>query len=280
MIKTRYLSPKERFTLYNKALRLKESGLGCRRIARILNISKSTTRCWLNGYQGKYSNPINAYHGRYTALTPSAELAYIIGALLGDGNLSARGYQIRLEAKDRDFVEKFSSCLTNVLNRDIPYPVWGPRSDGLYYTSGGSRHLFEFLKQGWKDDFVLVVERYPSDFLRGLFDSEGCVSLRRRFRNGQVFFDRCITLSNTDVNLLVRTKNLLKKFFDINSSICISSRPRHYKVCYRLGIYRCIDILKYARFVGFSIQRKAQSLQRMVRTIMGRRACKKLVAPT
>lgn len=76
------LSIDERYRLYRFALRIRsETGYGKIVIAKVLGISSTTVHSWL--YRG--SKPRLNYTPIDT--TPSAELAYIVGAMLGDGNV-------------------------------------------------------------------------------------------------------------------------------------------------------------------------------------------------
>ena len=63
---------------------------------------------------------------------PSPELAYVIGVVLGDGNLNIHGYnaELILAVTDYDFAEEFSASLATILGRPKPYKVrWHPRKN-------------------------------------------------------------------------------------------------------------------------------------------------------
>jgi len=138
-------------------------------------IGTRTISRWLHGVT-------SPYNGRripsLELLKPSEDLGYVIGVRLGDGNAyeNSAGYIIRLQAKDKEFVEKFGICLGNVLGRR-PVRPW--KDAGRYAAVVVSKALYKLLRE--PIDLKRIkkyVEHCPkciAAFLRGLFDSEGHV---------------------------------------------------------------------------------------------------------
>jgi intein-encoded DNA endonuclease-like protein len=142
---------------------------------------------------------------------PSEELAYVIGVVLGDGypKLKRRVRKvyndiiIRLEAKDKGFVEEFARCLAKVLGRRQIRPRF--RDDvGKYVVEVESKTLYELLRKPIGLDrlkkYVEHSERCVVAFLRGFADSEGCANKR-----GYIF------ILNTDQRLLTYIMDLLRR---------------------------------------------------------------------
>jgi intein-encoded DNA endonuclease-like protein len=110
-------------------------------------------------------------------LKPSEDLAYMIGVCLGDGYTyeNSAGYIIRLQAKDKEFVEEFGRCLGNVLRRKPIRPLKDARR--TYAVVATSKTLYELLKKPVDlkriKKYVEHCKKCTAAFLRGLFDSDG-----------------------------------------------------------------------------------------------------------
>jgi len=95
---------------------------GPRRISRILGIPRKTIENWL--YRGVV--PPSA---KWVA-KPCIELAYVIGVINGDGNVSKSKnklgyeYRIELETIDPEFGIVFSKAMSKLLNRKYEEPRW------------------------------------------------------------------------------------------------------------------------------------------------------------
>lgn len=198
-------------------------------------------------------------------LSPSPELSYLLGALVGDGCICEVNYQITLGAIDKEFVEKTSSFLQKVMGRERPYPIFIRERKGswrkLYIVNALSEEFYEYLKQGWSMHRD-VIERCPEDFLMGLFDSEGGVYVNGRQKD--------VRLTNTNRELIFYTQELLKKL-GISALIYEEIRNK-YRTCYHLLIRRYEDIIKFAKRVGFTIKRKEEKLLVIVSEFQKRRS--------
>jgi intein-encoded DNA endonuclease-like protein len=205
--KRKKIPPRElRIKAYNDVLKLRKRGLSLTKIRKedlpkIWSLDRHTTISrWLRGV----SSP---YNGRripsLELLKPSEDLAYVIGVRLGDGYTYEKSYCyiIGLRAKDKEFVEEFGRCLGNVLGRE-PIRPWKDAA-GRYIAEAASKTLYELLKK--PVDLKRIrkyVEHCPkcaAAFLRGLFDSEGCVS-----KAGYIY------LYNTNYEVLVYAQKLLR----------------------------------------------------------------------
>jgi len=102
---------------YDMAMRILESGLSLYKAAKKLGIPDRTLRSWLEGSKP----PMARWVPR-----PSPELAYVLGALIGNGTVTAvprhNVYMIRLRVKDWEFAHHFSECLAKVLNKKVKSP--------------------------------------------------------------------------------------------------------------------------------------------------------------
>jgi intein-encoded DNA endonuclease-like protein len=126
----------------------------------------------------------------------------VIGVVLGDGypKLKRRVRKvyndviIRLEAKDKEFVEEFARCLAKVLGRRQIRPRY-VKSSGRYVVEAESKTLYVLLKKPVDLErlkkYIEHCERCMAALLRGFADSEGSVNKR-----GYIF------ILNTDLRLL------------------------------------------------------------------------------
>ena len=74
----------------------------------------------------------------------SSNLAYVIGLIVTDGNLSKDGRHIELTSKDRDQIETFSRILN--LENKIGHKKSGYNPSGVYYRiQFGNVKLYRFL---------------------------------------------------------------------------------------------------------------------------------------
>jgi hypothetical protein len=191
-------------------------------------------------------------------LTPTPELSYLLGAIIGDGSIcEVKGnYVTTLAATDREFVEKVASCIRKVVGRQDSYPIFQRetrRWNTLYRINAHSKELYKWLKEGWvshKD----VIEQYPNDFLRGFFDAEGGVRISGKHKE--------VACANTNRELMIYIQTLLEKL-GISSKFYIESREIN-KDCYRLKIRTYNAIWEFAKNVSFSIVRKKEKLLKII----------------
>ena len=116
-----------------------------------VRLSKSHVSYWTRGIH-------SPYNGRYIPsidlLRPSKELAYVIGAKLGDGYTTKRRRRVKsyndvrigLEVKDREFADEFARCLAKVLGRSPKNPRYR-KSPKRYVVEVRSQTLYQLLKK-------------------------------------------------------------------------------------------------------------------------------------
>lgn len=111
--------------------------------------------------------------------TWSPILAYAIGLLATDGNLSTDGRHINFTSKDKDQVENFKLCLN--LSNKIGRKARGGETEKKYYVlQFGDVHFYQFLASiGLRPNksktlkSLKIPDKYVFDFLRGHFDGDG-----------------------------------------------------------------------------------------------------------
>jgi intein-encoded DNA endonuclease-like protein len=263
-----------RIKAYNDVLKLRKRGLTLTEIREKIRrkygiwIDTSTISRWLRGV-------CTPYNGRRIPslefLKPSEDLANVIGVVLGDGYAyeASYGHIIGLKAKDKGFVEDFGRRLGNVLGRK----AIRPRKDiaGRYIAEAASKTLYELLR---KPVDLKRIRRYvehcpkcAAAFLRGLFDSEGCVSEKGY-----------ILLINTDYEVLVYAQKLLWRYFGIEATgpwphkqkgttMHDPRTGKQYKTkmdCYYIYI-GTESLPNFYLYIGFTIERKQKRLEEYLR---------------
>jgi intein-encoded DNA endonuclease-like protein len=273
--------PRElRIKLYDEVKKLRRDGLTYVEI-----IEEIQRRYGVRLYEPNVSRWIHRihspYNGRYIPsiefLRPSEELAYVIGAKVGDGYVARRGRAIKgynrvtigLKVKDREFAEEFGRCLAKVLRRRPINPRYR-KSLRRYAVEIRSQTLYELLKKPVDLDglkkYIEHCEGCMAAFLKGFADSEGSVDKRGYIR-----------ISNTDYELLTYVKDLLKRlsiestgpwpkrqqgktFFDPKKM----KRYTYKKECFQIYIRAGSNINFYEK-IGFTIKRKQRRLENCLR---------------
>ncbi len=266
----KYLHRELRIKLYQKVLELRKQGLGYKRIKKKIeelydvSLSKSTISDWCRNIH----SPFNGCRiPSIDFLEPSSKLAYVIGVVAGDGWAVRKEnsiYEVGAKVRDEDFIEEFSRCLGEVLRRDPPR--LRQKKDGKLIVSAESKALYELLRKPIDinriQQFVEHCEECMRSFLRGFFDSEGCVS-----KKGQVY------CCNTDIQLLQYTMKILNflgirttgpKIYVKKGTSFIDKRTGKTYVA-RKDVYRLYvrkpDALKFYQLIGFTVKRKQRRLE-------------------
>lgn len=193
----------------------------------------------------------------------SPELAYLTGVYFGDGSVYKylvnqndhvyERWKFELSTKDKDFRDNFTEKLKIVQNRPFERIV-----DGYFRSYVPCKQLCLYLKQPLEKHKQLI-QKYPSEFLRGFFDSEGGI-----YTEGKIFRVRAY---NSNKELLNYISVLLWVNYGITCSIWVNVRKGRKTIirnirtetlqdCYVLQIVRKTDVLKFMEQVGFSIARK------------------------
>jgi intein-encoded DNA endonuclease-like protein len=275
-----YRSRELRIKLRDRVNELRQQGRSYSEIIEIIEqefgvvLSKSHVSYWTRGIH-------DPHNGRripsLELLEPSEALAYLIGAVLGDGypkikRRFRKGYRhtiIRFEAVDREFVEEVARCIAVVLNRPPP-KLKMRKGTRKYFIEVESKTLWELLKKPVDLErlrkYIEHCKKCMAAFLRGFFDAEGCV-----LKSGYIL------AFNTNYEVLTYVQGLLERF-GIESTGPRVSRPagslikidpitgKIYttkKDCYCIYIRSYCNVNFY-NHIGFTILRKQERLERYV----------------
>lgn len=159
-------------------------------------------------------------------ITWSANMAYAVGLITTDGNLSKDGRHIFLVSKDLDQIQNFRKCLK--IKPKIGEKTGGfPGSTKCYYVQFSDVVLYRFLVElgltSAKSKTLGVLSipnKYFFDFLRGSFDGDGSSYSYwdKRWRSSYLFYlsftsasqSHCTWLQNT-IELLTQARGHISK---------------------------------------------------------------------
>jgi len=194
-------------------------------------------------------------------LSISRELAYITGAILGDGYVyhrrSAHQKIVILDVKDEEFAREFYRCLKVIgLNPWISYIK--RRGVNTFGSTAVSTRFYEWFKRLTKDEIRGMALEYPRDFLRGLFDSEGTLYCSW---DGQRFIGRAI-FDNSDPCLVGLWKDAAEKLgFSFRTQDWNGKKTK----MYRASLNPSRDVEKFLKEINPSIPRKSLNQYERVR---------------
>ncbi|MFQ6129278.1 MAG: LAGLIDADG family homing endonuclease [Candidatus Hadarchaeaceae archaeon] len=196
-------------------------------------------------------------------LSPSPNLAYILGVLYGDGTVFRYYHKgdghyrfgISLQVTQKKFALSFKQALEK-LRFKPRFSFYPPRKR---YTveqySEEFYHWFELLSLDNLRNF-LNNNFCVREFVRGFYESEGCLSTERykqrcRYKNKIYEYQRTgcsLSMTNTNLEVFTLVKNCLEKL-GLSFRISIRRRPGR-KILYRVytakrrTITRFLDVIK------------------------------------
>lgn len=184
-------------TVRSRALTLMASGASLRSISAATGVSRATLRDWRD--HPARDNELRTDCPRCTGVPawpePAADYAYLLGLYLGDGCISAGGdpakgvWKLRIICADawpglirecaramtsirpasKALTQQREGC-TEVLSYSKHWPCLFPQH------GPGPKHERKIELAGWQR---AIVDRYPGEFARGLFQSDGYRGVNR-----------------------------------------------------------------------------------------------------
>lgn len=178
----------------------------------------------------------------------SSDLAYAIGLIATDGNLSPDGRHIIFVSKDKEQIKTFKDCLG--IKNTISRKRGGYTGKKDYYVvQFGDVVLYRWLlgigltpNKSRTIGILKVPDRYFFDFLRGHFDGDGsCFSYwDPRWKSSFMFYITFTSASLTHIEWLRKTLN---KLIDVRGHVWHDGR----KIIWQLKYAKCETrvIMKY-----------------------------------
>ena len=163
----------------------------------------------------------------------SPALAYILGVLVGDGTVHKN--RIQLKVKSKVFVEAFSRALSEIGLKPKVYLI-KDRGDIYYSCRAHSIEFVEWFKSLSLDSIRAIATKYPLDFIRGFYESEGCI-----------YKDKYVGMTNTDGTILSLVKSLLENL-GFHPKLYLKDKKRG-KPCYDLRVYGKREIQMFIELI-------------------------------
>lgn len=198
-------------------------------------------------------------------LTPTRELGYLCGVVLGDGSLIfsrkiKRNTKIRFGSTKKEFIALAESAIKRVfpelhLCRWTKYetrkfPNGTVRTDWKYYVDIHSKILYDALRpfklpdSRWNIPSFLTTRNSILGFLQGLFDAEGHFSVKSRH-----------------IGLTSKHRENLSQIQSILSELGIRSFIYNHQPGYRLLIFDGLSKRRFANLINFKIAYKREALR-------------------
>ncbi len=175
--------------------------------------------------------------------------AYILGVLCGDGHINKKSVRFEIR-KDKEFIEKFSSCFKEVYGIKYKHYYYAKRDTYILYVSSQiiCRDLLNYGDFGtfvWKVPKGVLnskSDKIISNFLKGFYDSEGSAS---RY---------CVSVSSSN-KVGIKDISLLLFKFGIKNKI-ILTKKNHYVI----NITGRERLKTFRDGIGFTIKRKMKNI--------------------
>jgi len=152
-------------------------------IAKILDIGETSVRRWMARHNISRRSPIEAFRKKVLVkprLHSSPALAYVLGALLGDGYVRQDG-EIVLEQTVASFAKSFEKALKELqLNPNTYKRVRGGNRKHTFCTIAYSKIFSVWYKSLLIDDIrkLITTAEEVKGFIRGFFEAEGSNEVR------------------------------------------------------------------------------------------------------
>ena len=247
---------------YEKAFDLRKKGFTYKKISKELNIVyPGTVRGWIETGKIPRGRFLNSNFQNL-----SSELGYILGVIGGDGYVIVKRTKgrIGLEVKDQDFAQHFHNQLAQWSG--LKFSLGFNQNKKLYTTILYSLRAARFLKDFDIYNLINADNKIKANFLRGLFDSEGCVQAYnlRTLRKATRF----ISFHNSDEKLVFFVKTLLESLGIRVQNIdkIIGSGFIKHGVYFRLRVGGKQNLKMFKDEIGFSIKRKNKKLEELLKS--------------
>lgn len=189
------------------------------------------------------------------------KLAYLLGAIYGDGSFTKDG-KIFFSSTDFEFITEIAKIIKKLFNLEMNIRLRKLSSKNINWKDSfefSSRRLYRILKdynQKTVPDFINLGNlRRKALFLKGFFDAEGNVDFHKiKRKDGRIDTIRHVKCFSNNKKLLEQIKQLLREL-KIKSAI-FRSKGENYYVC----IWNYKSLKQFSKFIGFVIKRKQTTL--------------------
>ena len=196
-------------------------------------------------------------------------LAKIVGHLMGDGCVTKR--YLRYNNKDETLISNFVVYFKNIFSKKNF--IYGKVNSGTKFVQIQNKKIISFLFNLCEDfrsenlripKFVQNLE-LKKQFIRAIFDDEGCVGLRTFIKTGEI--KRNLEIASKSKLFLEQIKEILNKDFGIKTNRIISFGKKvgdKEFLTWKLSITGKENFIKFKEKINFSSEIKKEKLEKMI----------------
>ena len=159
----------------------------------------------------------------------SPEMAYLLGFIYADGNMSRDAYKIRIDSKDIQILEDIRAAMSSthpISKQENNNGCWYELMISNKTLYGDLRKLGIFPNKSLTMRLPEIPNEYMKDFIRGYFDGDGCIYEVKRKRptpgleidfatGSKDFATKIINVLNENVHESIRLANPRKNYYRI-----------------------------------------------------------------
>jgi hypothetical protein len=228
--------------------------------------------------QQSFANKSRPFVENMEAAMSWPDMGYCLGALMGDGAICLpknHGGICWISVKDKAFADEFARALRAVTGEEPKrHEIYRDHtayiadrtvtSKGIYYWVGSCKAaIARKFKELLSADFILCQDDFfVAAFLRGAFDSDGCVAFRERDNLRRSAVEICV-LPAGEASLLASCMARL----GIGYSMYMTKPLCGYKPMHRFVIRAHREILRFADLVGFTTSHRRDRLALVVKAL-------------
>jgi len=194
----------------------------------------------------------------------TTEKAYILGVLCGDGHISARFAQLEISKEDKEFIHYFVECFKKVYGLKFNCHDRPKRKTLVTYISPEfiCKDLLSYGNFGvrkWKVPNAIMESRRTevvTSFLRGIYDSEGCVTNK----HNAIMFSVVNRQGAAGVVKLLNRIGIKTTFHDYLKPYKTKARQPYLDKVSTVGIYGKANLIRFRDLINFTIKRKRERL--------------------
>lgn len=198
----------------------------------------------------------------------SSSLAYCIGLIASDGNLSKDGRHVIFTSKDKNLTEIFKNCLG--LENKISYKGRGNSREKKYsFLQFGDKNFYDFLldlgltpAKSKTIGPLKINTLYFADFIRGVFDGDGNINI---FRHPESKYSQLrIRFFSASSNFINWIQDNNKRFLSINGF----QRKMEREIELAYATADSVKLLKFMYYKGcqYFLERKYEKAIKFLKT--------------
>lgn len=186
----------------------------------------------------------------------SNEMAYILGIIVTDGSLDDKTRDLRISLTDHDLVFKMAEAMGLENGVQIITRKCSPTPQAM--LSIARKQIFDdllrlgvFLSRNhdktFNQTFPNVPPEYRNHFIRGLFDGDGSIVIRRRTPNN---LSKEMMIVNASLDLIEDLAAAVEEDIGVKGRIAYHVKPSETKkAVYRYGIFTRDDVDRFGDYI-------------------------------